>query len=147
MRNAGKAAAQCAARDTRPDDARGHLDEARKIAARIGECNGLRMHFGSTNAEVWRLGIGVELGEGGRAYEQATRTRVDVAALNSREKSAAWHFDLARALVQDSARRDSEAIQHLDTADRLAPIRIRNEPLARDLVVCKHDFNDNRRVD
>ncbi|MGH3898463.1 MAG: helix-turn-helix domain-containing protein, partial [Pseudonocardiaceae bacterium] len=54
-------AAQCAARDKRYDDARGHLDEASAIAARIGEHNGLRMHFGPTNVAVWRLGIGVEL--------------------------------------------------------------------------------------
>jgi hypothetical protein len=59
--------AQCAARDSRPDDARGHLDEAAAIAERIGEHNGLRMHFGPTNVAVWRLGIGVELGGCGRA--------------------------------------------------------------------------------
>ncbi|MDQ3761177.1 MAG: hypothetical protein M3460_05610 [Actinomycetota bacterium] len=98
-------AAQCAARDKQHDDARAHLDEAGQIAARIGECNGLRMHFGPTNVAVWRLGIGVELGEGGRVYEEATRTPLDVAALNSQERSAALHFDLARALVQDGARR------------------------------------------
>jgi transcriptional regulator with XRE-family HTH domain len=127
-------AAQCAARDKHHDDARGHLDEAAAIAARIGEHNGLRMHFGPTNVAVWRLGIGVELGEGGRAYEEITRAPLDVAALGSQERSSALYFDLARALVQDGARRDAEAIRHLDTADRLAPTRIRNDPIARDLV-------------
>ncbi|HKR51076.1 MAG TPA: hypothetical protein VJT72_16110, partial [Pseudonocardiaceae bacterium] len=110
------------------------LDEASAIAARIGEHNGLRMHFGPTNVAVWRLGIGVELGEGGRAYEEATRTPLEVAALGSQERSSALHFDLARALVQDGARRDAEAIRHLDTADRLSPTRLRNDPIARDLV-------------
>jgi transcriptional regulator with XRE-family HTH domain len=127
-------AAQCAARDKRHDDARGHLDEAAAIAGRIGECNGLRMHFGPTNVAVWRLGIGVELTEGGRAYQEFTRTPVDVAALDSQERSSALHFDLARALVQDGARHDAAVIRHLDTADRLSPTRIRNDPLARDLV-------------
>jgi transcriptional regulator with XRE-family HTH domain len=127
-------AAQCAARDKQNDDAHAHLDEATAIAERIGERNGLRMHFGPTNVAVWRLGIGVELGEGGRAYEEITRTPLDVAALGSQERSSALHFDLARALVQDGARRDAEAIRHLDTADRLAPTRIRNDPIARDLV-------------
>ncbi|MGH3694862.1 MAG: hypothetical protein ACRDRX_12900, partial [Pseudonocardiaceae bacterium] len=127
-------AAQCAARDKRYDDARGHLDEATAIAARIGEHNGLRMHFGPTNVAVWRLGIGVELGEGGRAYEELTRTPLEVAALGSQERSAALHFDLARALVQDGARRDTVAIRHLDTADRLSPTRMRNDPIARDLL-------------
>ncbi len=128
------AASQCAARGKRGDDARAHLAEAGQIAARIGEHNGLRMHFGPTNVAVWRLGIGIELGEGGRAYEHATRTPLDVAAFNSQERSSALHFDLARALVQDGAQRDAEAIRHLDTADRLAPTRIRNDPIARDLV-------------
>ncbi|MBV9161380.1 MAG: hypothetical protein JO281_07485, partial [Pseudonocardiales bacterium] len=126
--------AQCAARDKRPDDAREHLDEAAAIAERIGEHNGLSMHFGPTNVTVWRVGIGVELGEGGRAYEEVTRTPLDVAALGSQERSSALHFDLARALVQDGAQRDAEAIRLLDTADRLAPTRIRNDPIARELI-------------
>ncbi len=129
------AQAQRAARDKQHDDAQAHLAEAGEIAARIGECNGLRMHFGPTNVAVWQLGIGIELGEGGRAYELATRMPLDVAALNSQERSAALSFDLARALVQDGPNRDAEAIRHLDTADRLSPTRIRNDPIARDLVV------------
>ena len=126
--------AQCAARSKRPDEASAHLAEAGEIATRIGERNGLRMHFGPTNVAVWRLGIGIELGEGGRAVELITRMPLDVAALNSKERSSAWHFDLARALVQDGPNRDAEAIRYLDTADRLAPTRMRNDPIARDLV-------------
>jgi transcriptional regulator with XRE-family HTH domain len=127
-------AAQCAARDKRGDDARGHLEEAAAIAARIGECNGLRMHFGPTNVALWGLGIGIELEEGGRAYEQVARNPLDVAALGSQERLSALHFDLARALVQGGAGGVAEAIRHLDTADRLAPTRVRNDPIARDLV-------------
>jgi len=129
-------AAQCTARDQRADDARAHLDEAGKIAARIGECNSMRMHFGPTNIVLWRLAVGVELGAGGRAYEEAARTPPDVAAaaLKSKNRTSMLHFDLARALVQDGAQRDAEAIRHLDTADQLAPTRIRNDPIARDLV-------------
>ncbi|HET9253783.1 MAG TPA: helix-turn-helix transcriptional regulator [Pseudonocardiaceae bacterium] len=127
-------AAQCAARDKRHDDARVHLGEATSIAARIGEQNGLGMHFGPSNVTVWRLGIGVELGEGGRAYEEITRIPLDVATLGSEERSSALHFDLARALVQDGARRDIAAIRHLDTADRLSSTRLRNDPIARNLL-------------
>ncbi|MGH3942921.1 MAG: helix-turn-helix domain-containing protein [Pseudonocardiaceae bacterium] len=130
--------AQCAARGQRNDDAQAHLAEAGKIATRIGECNGMRMHFGPTNVAVWQLGIGVELGEGGRAYEIATRMPLDVAALESHERSAALYFDLARALVQDGPNRDAAAIRYLDTADRLAPVRLRNDPIARDLVSVLH---------
>ncbi|MDQ3763407.1 MAG: helix-turn-helix transcriptional regulator [Actinomycetota bacterium] len=139
------AAAQCAARSKQSDDARMHLAEAEGIAARIGECNGMRMHFGPTNVTVWRLGIGVEMGEGGHAYEVSTRTPPDMAVLNSNDRASALHFDLARALVQDGPNRDAEAIRHLDTADRLAPTRIRNDPIARDLVVTL-DRRARRRV-
>jgi len=76
--------AQRAARDKQNDDAQAYLAEAEGIAVRIGECNGMCMHFGPTNVAVWRLGIGIEMGEGGRAYyELATRMPLDVAALNS----------------------------------------------------------------
>ena len=37
--------------------------------------------------------------------------------------------------MQDGRDRDAEAIRHLDTADRLAPQRIRMNPIARDLVI------------
>ncbi|MBV8540681.1 MAG: helix-turn-helix transcriptional regulator [Pseudonocardiales bacterium] len=137
--------AQRAARDKQNDDAHAHLAEAGEIAARVGECNGNLQHFGPTNVAVWRLGVGIEMGEGGRAYESATRTPLDVAALNSKERASALYFDLARALVQDGPNRDAEAIRHLDTADRLAPTRIRNDPIARDLVVTL-DHRAPRRV-
>ncbi|MGH3803441.1 MAG: hypothetical protein ACRDTD_25590, partial [Pseudonocardiaceae bacterium] len=129
------AQAQCAARDKHHDEANAHLAEAGEIAARIGECNGMRMHFGPTNIVLWRLAVGIELGEGGRAYEAATRTPPDMAMLDSKDRASALSFDLARALVQDGPNRDAEAIRHLDTADRLAPSRIRNDPIARDLIV------------
>lgn len=69
-------------------NARAHLDEAEKIAARIGKRNSMRTYFGPTNVAVWRYG----------------------------------------------AQRAVEAIRHPDTADRLAPTRIRNDPIARDLL-------------
>jgi transcriptional regulator with XRE-family HTH domain len=128
------ASAQCAARNQQRDDALTHLAEAEGIAKQIGECNSMRMHFGPTNAILWRLAVGIELDEGGRAYEEVTRASPDIAVLQSNDRAAALHFDLARALVQDGACRDAEAIRHLDIADRLAPTRIRNDPIARDLV-------------
>jgi transcriptional regulator with XRE-family HTH domain len=140
------AQAQRAARDKQDDDALAHLVEAEGIAARIGECNGMRMHFGPTNIALWRLAVSIELGEGGRAYAEATRTPPDMAVLNSKDRASTWYFDLARALVQDGADRDAEVIRHLDTADGLAPTRIRNDPIARDLVVTLIRRAPRRRV-
>jgi len=127
-----------AARERRGDDARAHLDEAGTIAARIGECNGMQRHFGPTNVRLNRLGIGVELNEGGRAYAEITQAPLDVEALGSRTSSSEMHLDLARALAQDGPDRDAEAIRHLDIADRLAPQRTRMNSVARDLVADLH---------
>ena len=60
----------------------------------IGECNGMRTHFGPTNVAVWRLGVGIEMGEGGPAYELTARMPLGVDALNSDERSAALYFDI-----------------------------------------------------
>ncbi len=126
-------AAKLAARAGRAGDARDHLGQARVLAERTGECNTAMLHFGPTNVALWTLSVGVDLGEGPRAYEQAHPDRVDVAGLHSRSRTGCYHFDLARALAQDGGARDDEAIRHLDLADQAAPVRMRNHPIAREL--------------
>lgn len=126
--------AHTASREQRGDEAHSHLDEAAALAARIGEHNGMRQHFGPTNVAAWRVGIGVELGEGPRAAEEAARAPVEVEALHSAERSSSLHLDLARAWAQDGGSHDTEAVRHLDTADRIAPQRIRPDPIAHELV-------------
>ena len=123
-----------AAHEKHSAQAHTHLTEATEIAERTGERNGMGMHFGPTNVAMFGLVVGVELGEGLRAYENFTRAQLDVPALGSRERCGALHLDAARALAQDGPERDAEAIRHLDTADRLAPQRTRLHPIARDLV-------------
>ncbi len=58
-----------------------------------------------------------------------------MAVLGSADRCAGLHFDLARGWAQAEGVRDVEAIRHLDAADRIAPQRIRNDPIARDLVL------------
>lgn len=123
-----------AARSGRADDAAGHLSEARGFAERTGEQNGLLMHFGPSNVTAWTLSIGVELGEGGAAYEAAQRKPADLDVLDSPNRRSAWHYDLARALAQEHGPRDREAVQHLDIAERIAPQRLHNDPIARELL-------------
>ncbi len=137
--------ARAAARRRRAEDAHSHLDTAAEIAARIGEHNGFAQHFGPTNVAAWRLTIGIELGEGARVAEEAIRAQVAIEALGSRERSSSFHLDLARALVQGGKYRDGEAIRHLDIADRIAPQRIRPDPIARELVATL-DRRARRRV-
>lgn len=59
-----------AARQGHADGAYDHLNEASEIAARTGERNGIRRHFGPTNVAMWRLSVGVELSQGGEVSER-----------------------------------------------------------------------------
>ncbi len=127
--------AHFAARDSDAAAAADHLDEATRVAMLTGERNGLQQHFGPTNVNVWRVAIGAELGQGPAAAERVERESIDLDILGSKDRIAALHFDLARCWAQAEGDRDAEAIRHLDTADRIAPTRIRNDPIARDLVV------------
>jgi transcriptional regulator with XRE-family HTH domain len=96
------AQAHTAAREGRADDAGTHLAEAQYLATRVGERNGMRQHFGPTNVALWRLGIGIELSDSGRAYEETMRTELDLAALGSAEREASLRLNLARALALQS---------------------------------------------
>lgn len=108
--------ARAAARQQRADDAYAHLNQAEELAQRVGEHDGMRQHFGPTNVAIWRLAVGIELSEGGRAYETAISAPIDVDALNSRERSSSLYLDLARAAAQTGGDLDAAAIRHLDTA-------------------------------
>jgi len=123
-----------AARSGRADTAHEHLEEASRIASHTGDLNSLLMHFGPTNVAVWRLAIGVELQEAGKAYERATTANIDTALLGSADRISALHFDLARALAQEGGPRDIDAIRHLDIADQTSPQRMRHDPIAREVV-------------
>lgn len=124
-----------AARDGRTGDVATHVAEARTLAAHTGERNHLRAHFGPTNVAAWELGLAVEAGTGPVVAERLAAAPIDLSVFGSKYRSSTVHFELARAWAQAEGPRDGEAIRHLDTADRLAPVRIRNDPIARDLVV------------
>jgi hypothetical protein len=68
-----------------------------------------------------------------------------LAALGSADRRAGFHLDLSRAYAQSGGDRDTAALQHIDTADRIAPARLRNDPIARDLVLTL-DRRARRRV-
>jgi transcriptional regulator with XRE-family HTH domain len=137
--------AHFAARNSDAEAAVDHLDEAARVAVLTGERNGLQQHFGPTNVNVWRVAIGAELGQGPAVAERVEQEPIDLDTLGSKDRIAALHFELARSWAQAEGDRDGEAIRHLDTADRLAPTRIRNDPIARDLVVTL-DRRARRRV-
>ncbi|MEU3622945.1 hypothetical protein BS329_39895 [Amycolatopsis coloradensis] len=139
------ASAQLAAKDRDADTAETHLGAAAELAARTGECSTLHYDFGPANVQAWSLSLAVELGTGPERAEQITRHTDYDAGLTSAERRAALHFDLARAFVQAEGARDGEAIRHLDIADRVAPLRIRHDPIARE-VVAELDARAHRRA-
>jgi transcriptional regulator with XRE-family HTH domain len=135
-------AAQLAGRNGHPGDADTHLAEAADLAHATGERNTLAWHFGPANVAAWSLAIAVERGEGPSHAERLDADPVMPASAGRRSR---LHLDLARGYAQAEGDRDGEAIRHLDTADRIAPTRIRNDPIARDLVVTL-DRRARRRV-
>jgi transcriptional regulator with XRE-family HTH domain len=126
--------ASIAARDGRTGDVATHLAEARSLAAHTGERNHMRNHFGPTNVAAWEIVLAVEAGTGPDAAERATAAPIDLSVFSSKLRTALVHFDLARAWAQAEGSHDQQALRALDTADRLAPVRIRHDPIARDLV-------------
>jgi transcriptional regulator with XRE-family HTH domain len=135
-------AAQLAGRDGRAGDADAHLAEAADLAAATGERNTLAWHFGPANVAAWSLAIAVERGDG---PSHAERLDANPVAPVSAGRRSRLHLDLARGYAQAEGGKDNEAIRHLDAADRIAPIRVRNDPIARDLVLTL-DRRARRRV-
>ncbi|MGH3831304.1 MAG: hypothetical protein ACRDRS_12810 [Pseudonocardiaceae bacterium] len=123
-----------AARDGRAADVATHLSEARSLATHTGERNHLRCHFGPTNVLAWELGLAVEAGNGPVVAERLVTAPIDLSVFASKGRAAQVQFDLARAWVQAEGSRDAEALRALDAAARLAPIHIRHDPIARELV-------------
>lgn len=128
-------AAHMAAKDQLPDDADAHLDVARELAVRTGERNRLWFSFGPANVRAWSLSIAVELGRGPSAAEEVERTPGYTEGLVAADRRSSLHFDLARAYAQADGDRDAAALRHLDMADRISPLRVRPDPIARELVV------------
>jgi transcriptional regulator with XRE-family HTH domain len=137
--------AQLAAREGRAADAETHLTEARQLAEATGERNAYRYHFGPANVAAWSLAIAVELERGPSVAETIDASPATMAALDSADRRAGVHLDLSRAYAQSGGDRDAAALHHIDTADRIAPTRIRNDPIARDLVLTL-DRRARRRV-
>ncbi|MEV6621024.1 helix-turn-helix transcriptional regulator [Amycolatopsis sp. NPDC051106] len=126
--------AQMAAKDQRPDEAESHLEMASELADRTGEQNELWFSFGPANVRAWSLSVAVELERGPQAAEDLEQVPGHLEGLDTADRRAALHFDFARAYAQAEGDRDNAALRHLDTADRIAPQRIRHDPVARALL-------------
>ncbi|MGH3661181.1 MAG: helix-turn-helix domain-containing protein, partial [Micromonosporaceae bacterium] len=114
-----------------PADPSSYLTEASLIAERTGEGQHLRLWFGPTNLALWHMKVAMESGEGGRV-EQIARS-VNLKAIPSTARRMMFHRDLGIGLGQQRGR-EADAIRCLLTSERLAPGKLRLDPLARETV-------------
>ncbi len=110
-----------------------HLAEAERLALHTGEGNAFQLHFGPTNAAMWRVESAVELNEGPRGEEMASD--VNPAAVASPTREADFCLVLGRGLAQrEDGARDREALRLFLRAERLAAHKVHNDPLVRGIV-------------
>lgn len=110
--------------------ARAAIDEARRIALRIGEDrNDYETEFGPTNVNLHAIAVSVELGDAGEALDIAAT--VDASHLST-ERQSRLYIDIARAHAQ--RRHFGEAIHAMLQAEELAPEQVHTHALARQLI-------------
>ncbi|HEY3480577.1 MAG TPA: helix-turn-helix domain-containing protein [Streptomyces sp.] len=127
-------AALAAAAQGDGDTALTHLAEAAAIAERLGPDtspwpSGI-MQFGRTNAGIFRVTIGVELGEGARIAEVARTVRPETISTG---RQASFWTDYGRALMSERKYRD-EGLAALLKAESLAPHQLYRDIFAREVV-------------
>jgi hypothetical protein len=116
-----------AARDNDRLQAYEHLDQARKIADRIGEDrDDFGTEFGPTNVALHAVGVAVELGDAGQALDLARDIKPEEL---SPERQARYDIDLAQAHAM--RRQIGEALRCLEEAERLTPEQTRTHRVAR----------------
>jgi len=119
-----------AARDNDRVQAHEHLDNARKIAERIGEDrDDFGTEFGPTNVALHAVGVAVELGDAGEAIDLGSHINPE---LLSAERQARYSIDLAQAHTM--RRQIGEALALLERADQLTPEQTRTHRVARAVV-------------
>ncbi|HEY0692629.1 MAG TPA: helix-turn-helix transcriptional regulator [Kribbella sp.] len=127
-------AALAAAAQGRPDMAETHLAEAAALAELVEPDvspwpSGV-MQFGRTNVGIFRVTIGVELGQGARVAEFASTVRTESI---SRGRQASFWMEYGRGLLAERKTRD-QGLSALVRAEQLAPQQVHNNVFAREAV-------------
>lgn len=125
------AALACAAQD-QPDTAQTHLTEAAQLAEQIEPDVSPwgHMQFGRTNVGIWRVAIGVELGDGAKVDEIASAVHPETI---TRSRASAFWIDYGRGLLAERRTRD-RGVAALLKAENLAPQQVRNNVFVREAV-------------
>lgn len=126
-------AAVAAAAQSDRETSETHLGEAAAVAHRmdgpVGEF--AHMWFGMANVGVWRTAIAVEFSEPGKVIELARG--VDVEAIPSPTRRAAFYIDVGRSMLKERATREA-GLATLMRAEGLAPQRLRTDVFTREAV-------------
>lgn len=127
-------AALAAAAQGNEDLAETHLAEAADVAELIEPDtspwpSGV-MQFGRTNVGIFRVAIGVELGQGPRVAEYASAVRPQTI---SRGRQASFWIDYGRGMLAERKTRE-QGVTALLRAERLAPQQVRTSVWAREAV-------------
>lgn len=88
------------------------------------------MQFGRTNTAIFRVAIGVELGQGAGVAEHASTVRPDTV---SRGRQASFWVDYGRGLATERKTRE-EGVTALLRAEQLAAQQVRTNIWARETV-------------
>lgn len=126
-------AALAAAAQSNRDGANTHLDEATAVASRLDAEVGTFANawFGRANVGIWRVAIGLELGDGASVAEAARGVRVQ--AIPSPIRQADFFADVGRSLLAEKPTRE-KGLALLLRAEKLAPQRTRNDVFVREAV-------------
>lgn len=110
-----------AARENDRAQAYAYLDQARNIAAQIGEDrNDFGTEFGPANTALHAVAVAVELGDAGHALDLARTIEPE---LLSAERQARYSIDLAQAHAM--RRQIGESLRYLQVAEKLSPEQTR----------------------
>lgn len=131
------AAALAYAVDKRGDDAAAHLraadDEARTLGGDPEDGVGFNLScFGPTNVGLWRMTVALEQGEYGKVIELAKT--VNPGPLRAANRHQSYWLNKGRALAQ-SGKTDPQARAALLSAEQVAPVPFKLNPLAHDTVL------------
>ncbi|WP_061290199.1 helix-turn-helix domain-containing protein [Herbidospora cretacea] len=123
-------------------EAESHLAEARRVAVDLpGSGNVFQTQFNQVNTTIHAVEVSMELG---RPREVISRAEdVAVAEIASSERQA--HYWTCAAAGYLMNRKESDALDALLRADRIAPQHVRNRPLVRNLVRDLRDSGKHRR--
>ena len=113
-----------------PDVAYAQLEQASRVARRLGEGrNEYNTEFGPANVRLHEIAVAVELGDAGRALRAAQA--VDVSGMSA-ERRARMLIDVARANAQ--RRQVGDAIAALLQAEAITPEQVLGHGLVRQLI-------------